>query len=396
MRFIKTLFVVAVLGAVVVPNAMAFRFTDEARNTPTGVTGQFYSHKLSFAGGCNLVTVFTGPGSLPPGLRVVGEPRDDSQDGWRIEGTPTQAGAFTFWINARSGVPECQSEHDTTQEEWTMRIDQGLSIQGPAGFPVGTQNVAYPAQQLSATPGSGHTYTIASGALPAGLTLSPSGAISGTPTEVVQGKPVSIRASDSSGRSAVRSYELSIRAPLAVTVTPAQPPVAKIRTPFKFGPFVPTGGLGPYTLTLASGTLPVGLNLVPATAAIEGTPGLAGTFRVVVRATDAEGRTFDTPVTIQIASPVSIATKRFAALKVGRTYALPIKIRGGVFIVRRGQNTMNWKVIAGKLPMGLRMNGYTGKLIGKPRKAGTYQFTVQVTDKFKSVAFATYTVRVRP
>ena len=28
------------------------------------------------------------------------------------------------------------------------------SIQAPAGFPVGTQNVAYPTQQLSATPGT--------------------------------------------------------------------------------------------------------------------------------------------------------------------------------------------------------------------------------------------------
>ena len=76
MRFIKSLFLVAVLAAVVVPNAMAFRFTDAARNTPTGVTGQAYNHPLSFAGGCNLVTVFIGPGSLPPGLRVVGSPRD--------------------------------------------------------------------------------------------------------------------------------------------------------------------------------------------------------------------------------------------------------------------------------------------------------------------------------
>jgi hypothetical protein len=332
MRFFMTLVAVAVLGAVAVPNAMAFRFTDEARNTPTGVTGQFYSHKLTMSGGCLLVTMSIGPGSLPPGLSLVGSPSDQTQDSWRIEGVPTTPGAFTFWIQAGTQWPECAG--DSTEEEWTMRVDQGLAIQGP-GFPVGTQNVPYPTQQLSTTPGSGHTYSIASGALPAGLTLSPSGQISGTPTEVVQGKAVSIRASDSSGRSAVRSYEISIRAPLTVTVTPAQPPVSRIQVPFKFGPFVPTGGAGPYTLSLASGTLPTGIELVPATAALEGTPTQAGSFRVVVRATDVEGRTVDTPVTIQIASPVSITTRRFAALKAGRTYALPIRIRGGVFIVRR-------------------------------------------------------------
>jgi hypothetical protein len=395
MRFIKTLFVVAVLGAVVVPNAMAFRFTDEARNTPTGVTGQAYSHPLSFAGGCNLVTVFIGPGSLPPGLRVVGEPNALNQNGWRIEGTPTQAGAFTFWINAKSGVPECQTEHDTTQEEWTMRIDQGLSIQAPAGFPVGTQNVAYPTQQLSATPGTGHTYSIASGALPAGLTLSSSGAISGTPTEVVQGKPVSIRASDSNGRSTVRGYELSIRAPLAVTVTPAQPPITQIRQPFKFGPFAPTGGLGPYTLTLASGTPPAGITLVPATASLEGTPTQAGTFRVVVRTTDSEGRVVDTPVTIQIASPVSIRTTRLPVLKAGRFYTLTLRTAGGVPIVRLGRETMNWRVASGKLPLGLRLNTRTGKLIGTPRKAGTYRFAIEVSDKFRSTDTQAYVLVVR-
>jgi len=56
---------------------------------------------------------------------------------------------------------------------------------------------------------------------------------------------------------------------------------------------------------------------------------------------------------------------------------------------------MNWKVTSGKLPTGLRLNGHTGKLIGKPRKAGTYAFTIQVTDKFKSVALASYIVTVK-
>jgi hypothetical protein len=394
MRFIKTLFVVAVLGAVVVPNAMAFRFTDAARNTPTGVTGQAYSHPLSFAGGCNLVTVFIGPGSLPPGLRVVGEPKDDSQDGWRIEGTPTQAGTFTFWINARSGVPECQSAADTTEEEWTMRIAPGLEIQGP-GLPVGTQNVVYPNQQLTAVGGGSQSWSIASGALPAGLSLSPTGLVSGTPTEVVQGKPVAIRVSDTSGRSAVRNYEVSIRAPLAVTLTPAVPPIAQINRPLKIGPFVPTGGAPPYTITLASGTPPDGVALVPATSSLEGTPTEAGSFRVVVRMTDAEGRVVDTPVLIQVASPVAIRTTRIPALRAGRFYTITLRTTGGVPIVRFGRDTMNWRVSSGRLPLGLRLNTRTGKLIGTPRKAGTYRFTIEVTDKFKSTDTQAYVLRVR-
>jgi hypothetical protein len=392
MRFIKTLFVVAVLGAVVVPNAMAFRFTDQARLTPTGVTGQFYSHKLTMSGGCLLVTMSIGPGSLPPGLSVVGSPSDQTQDSWRIEGVPTTPGAFTFWIKAGTQWPECAG--DSTEEEWTMRIDQGLAIQGP-GLPIGTQNVAYPSQQLTATGGGNQTWSIASGSLPTGLNLSSSGLISGTPTEVVQGRSVGIRVSDASGRSTVRNYEISIRAPLAVTVTPAQPPIAQIGQPFKFGPFVPTGGAGPYTLTLASGTPPAGVTLVPATASLEGTPTQAGSFRVVVRTTDAEARTVDTPVTIQIASPVSIVSRRFAALRVGRFYTLQVRTTGGVPIMRAGRETMRWRVASGRLPFGLRLNTQNGKLIGTARRAGTYRFTLEVTDRFRSIDTQAFVVTVR-
>ena len=64
-------------------------------------------------------------------------------------------------------MPECQSAGDTTEEEWTMRIAPGLAIEGP-GFPVGTQNVAYPNQQLTASGGGTQSWSIASGALPSG------------------------------------------------------------------------------------------------------------------------------------------------------------------------------------------------------------------------------------
>ena len=390
MRFFMTLLAAAALAAMLVPNAMAFRFTDEARNTPTGVTGQPYNHLLSVAAGCLLVKISIGPGSLPPGLRLVGSPSDQTQNSWRIEGTPTQPGSFTFWIKGGSEWPECIN--DSTEEEWTIRVSQGLAIQN-SGFPVGTLNQPYPSQQLSATGGGTQTWSIVGGALPAGLTLSSAGVISGTPTEAVQSKAVQIRVADVDGRTNTRNYEISIRAPLGVAaLTP--PAISQVRTPFKWGPLVPTGGAAPYTFALASGTLPAGIVLTPA-GTLEGTPTQAGAFRVVIRTTDSETRTIDTPVTLQIASPVSIVTKRIAALKVGRFYQLQIKTKGGVFIVRNGLNTMNWKVTSGKLPLGLRLNGRTGRLIGTPRRAGTYAFTVEVTDKFKSIASASYILTIK-
>jgi sugar lactone lactonase YvrE len=46
------------------------------------------------------------------------------------------------------------------------------------------------------------------------------------------------------------------------------------------------GGFGPYTWTVASGSLPAGLRLDPATGVISGTPAAAGTISFSVRATD--------------------------------------------------------------------------------------------------------------
>ena len=66
MRLVVSLTAAAALAAVLAPGALAFRFTDEARLVPVGVVGQPYSHQLSMAGGCRLVTMRIGPGSLPP------------------------------------------------------------------------------------------------------------------------------------------------------------------------------------------------------------------------------------------------------------------------------------------------------------------------------------------
>ena len=106
---------------------------------------------------------------------------------------------------------------------------------------------------------------------------------------------------------------------------------------------------------------------------------------MVVRTTDAEGRVVDTPVTIQIASPVSIRTTRLPALESGRFYTLHgPHDRRRADRPRSARRHDELEGRFGKLPLGLRLNTRTGSSIGTPRKAGTYRFTLEVTDKFKS------------
>jgi hypothetical protein len=79
--------------------------------------------------------------------------------------------------------------------------------------------VAY-SQQLTASGGTGpYTFTVLSGALPAGLTLTAGGLLSGTPT-TEGSSPVTIQASDGNGCPDVIAYTIAI-----VTAVPTLPQV---------------------------------------------------------------------------------------------------------------------------------------------------------------------------
>ena len=81
----------------------------------------------------------------------------------------------------------------------------------PATLPPGTVGVAY-SQQLTASGGTGaYVFSVLSGALPAGLTLSSSGLLSGTPA-TVGSSPVTIQATDGSGCPGVIAYTIAIAA----------------------------------------------------------------------------------------------------------------------------------------------------------------------------------------
>ncbi|TGP15356.1 putative Ig domain-containing protein, partial [Mesorhizobium sp. M1D.F.Ca.ET.231.01.1.1] len=103
-------------------------------------------------------------------------------------------------------------------------------------------------------------YAVTSGALPAGMTLSGTGLLSGTPT--TQGTfAFSVTATASAGTplTGTASYSISVAAP-TITVTNV-PSAAAINTPYSFT-LTASGGNGPYSFALDAGTtLPTGLVL---------------------------------------------------------------------------------------------------------------------------------------
>jgi hypothetical protein len=135
-----------------------------------------------------------------------------------------------------------------------------------------------------------------------------------------------------------------------------------------------TGGVPPLTWSVASGALPRGLALDPATGAIRGIPRVAGVFAVTFAVTDAAEQRVAVPASIRIAARLAIATTRLPRATAGSSYSARLRASGGLRPVR-------WTVVGGELPRGIQLDRVTGILTGTPRTPGVYRFAVRGTDR---------------
>jgi len=160
----------------------------------------------------------------------------------------------------------------------------------PAALPGAQLTVYY---NLSLVPGGGvapYTFLVVAGALPAGMSLSGDGHLQGTPT-VGGAHAVSIQCTDSQGYSSTMNYTLLVATSAcpSITLTPTTLTQAVLGTNYS-EPLSTTGGVGPYTYSLTSGTLPADITMSTA-GALTGIPGVTGTFPIEITATDSTGCT---------------------------------------------------------------------------------------------------------
>jgi len=146
-----------------------------------------------------------------------------------------------------------------------------------------------------------YSWTVKSGTLPAGLSLSAAGVIAGTPTTAGAAN-VTVQVSDSETmpQTAVSgSLTLAISGgTLKITSTTADP--GTVGTAYNFQ-LTASGGVPPYTWAVASGsTLPAGLALSSA-GVVSGTPTASGTFNPSIAVTDeTTSNTVSEPVSFTI------------------------------------------------------------------------------------------------
>ena len=233
------------------------------------------------------------------------------------------------------------------------------------------------------TPLTTAQWSVVSGSPPAGVTLSATGLLSGTPTAEGSSQFV-VRAQVDSSRFDTETLVVVVRS--AVVVTAPTVPNSEVGVPFQLQLAVSGGTGSGYTLA-STGNLPPGVAM-DADGTISGTPTTAGRYAFAATATDTEGRTATYPVIITVAPKLSIVTKRLRPGKVDKLYRAKLVALGGV-------QPKLWRV-KGRLPRGVKLDRTTGVLLGKPTKAGTYRITVEITDALKVKSTQALVIVVAP
>jgi len=322
---------------------------------PSGTNGSLYSQVISPTGGTGPYVCVVSAGSLPAGISLTNN---------TLTGTPTTAGDFTFTITCTdaNGVAGSRT--------YSMTVDPGqILVLGPASLPNATNGTAY-TQTVVATggTGTGYVFTVDTGSLPTGVTLSADGAITGTPT-AAGSYTFMVRAVDSAGNFQTKSYTIVVDPGAVLTLAPASLPNAASGSAYT-QTIVATGGTGTgYVYTVTSGALPTGLNL-SAAGAITGTPTAAGTYTFTVRAVDSAGN-FQTKEYVVTVVAVAVGPASLPSATNGTAYSQAITPTGGT-------GPYVCVVSAGALPAGITLTSNT--LSGTPTAAGSYTFTITCTD----------------
>lgn len=152
-----------------------------------------------------------------------------------------------------------------------------------------------------------------------------------------------------------------------------------------------TGGVQPYTFSVPSGTLPVGVTLNSSTGEISGFPIFFGNYPFIYQVTDSASPPNVAPqnltMTVSQTATLTVLMDVIADGAVSASYNQTPPISGGM-------QPYTFSISSGSLPPGLSLGSTTGAVTGTPTTAGTYYFTYKVTDSDNPAQIATQNMSV--
>lgn len=226
-------------------------------------------------------------------------------------------------------------------------------------------------QQLEATGGiHPYSWSIQSGELPEGISLSPEGILSGTPTNP-EIKEIEIKVTDSNQDVDLRSYVFIINADSLMIITQSLD-VGILTQGYNFQ-LQAIGGISPYHWRIIAGNLPQNLELSDG-GVISGVPEEIGIFPFEVEVFDDQQHsgTKDFHLDV-IEEEIEIITTSLPEATVGISYETSLEADGGV-------TPYLWSIFSGGLPNNLQLNGNTGVISGTPTESGSFSVAFKVID----------------
>ena len=346
---------------------------------PGGTTGLAYSQSFGATAGTGPYT-YSVTGALPAGLSL--------SSAGVLSGTPTAGGTFNFTVNTTDS--STGTGPFTASGSYSLTIAAPAIAIAPSTLPHAAFGAAY-SQTVTASGGiAPYSYSVTSGTLPQGLSISTAGVLSGAPTEVGTFN-IAITATDAATGTGpftgTQTYALIVDQVLpvanAVTATVAANSTANgITLAIAGGAADSVGVASPaaHGTATASGT----------TIAYTPAAGYSGTDSFTYTATNAAGTSPAATVTVTVTAPtliVSPATGALAGATMGTRYSQAVSGSGGTA-------PYAYAVTLGALPAGLALDA-TGNISGTPTATGSFGFTVTATDAYGATGSATYSLAVR-
>ncbi|MDP3091063.1 MAG: putative Ig domain-containing protein [Nitrospira sp.] len=349
---------------------------------PQGTANQSYSAQLVFAGGTGSKTWGLAGGSpaLPNGLTL-------NPSSGLISGIPSGTSNQNYTFTVTDQTPPTPQTASAVLQLVVGAAPPTLIITTPgtSSLPSGSVGSAYNTS-LIATGGTGaQTWSITSGTLPNGLTLTPStGAITGTPQLGSNGiSSITVRVQDSGSpqQSAQKTLSITIGLPAAPNITTTSLPAGTFNVAYSQTPSI-TGGFGTLVWGITSGGLPSGLSLNTSNGNIFGTPTSTGTSNFTLRVQDQTSQFDDQTLSIAINPPAPPSINSFTLPTGTVIQAYPAT----QLTATGGAAPLTWTVTPA-LPGGLTIAPSTGIISGTPTSGsnGVTTHTFRATDSTQPI-----------